>query len=170
MYVGTLVQANQSTGACTWSPQTGMSTTGKRRAVEAEFEDLPNCTWEEYCSRHGIQCALKAKTLLLKLAGRLRKSSVEEVPPMYNAMGRQSGKEPLICWLWGLEADFIGNDDEYLLGVMYEFCRDSNDKDLTQLADEVLEDRRKYIIVKERIWTRYLRRPVVHMEPDFDSG
>ena len=144
--------------------------TGKTQAVESEFEDLPNCTWEEHCSRHGIQSALKAKTLLLKLAGRLRKSSVEEVPPMYNAMGRQSGKEPLICWLWGLEADFIGNDDKYLLGVMYEFCRDSNDKDLTQLADEVLEDRRKYIIVKERIWTRYLRRPVVHMEPDFDSG
>ena len=169
MYVGTLVQANQSTGACTWSPQTGMSTTGKRRAVESEFEDLPNCTWEEYCSRHGIQCALKAKTLLLKLAGKLRASGVEEVPPMYDALGRQNGKEPLICWLWGLEADFIA-DDEYLLSVMYEFCRDSNDKDLTQLADEVLEDRRKYIIVKVRIGTRYLGRPVVHMEPDFDSG
>ena len=163
-----MVQATQSTGACTWSPQTGMSTTGKRRAVESKFEDLPNCTWEEYCSRHGIQSALKAKTLLLKLAGRLRKSSVEEVPPMYNAMGRQSGKEPLICWLWGLEADFIGNDDKYLLGVMYEFCRDSNDKDLTQLADEVLEDRRKYIIVKTVYLTRRLRVPVEHMEPDFD--
>ena len=81
--------------------------TGKTQAVESEFEDLPNCTWEEYCSRHGIQCALKAKTLLLKLAGRLRKSGVEEVPPMYDAMGRQNGKEPLICWLWGLEADFL---------------------------------------------------------------
>ena len=87
---------------------------------------------------------------------------------MYNAMGRQSGKEPLICWLWGLEADFIGNDDEYLLGVMYEFCRDSNDKDLTQLADEVLEDRRKYIIVKTVYLTRRLRAPVEHWEPDFD--
>ena len=87
---------------------------------------------------------------------------------MYNAMGRQSGKEPLICWLWGLEADFIGNDDKYLLGVMYEFCRDSNDKDLTQLADEVLEDRRKYIIVKTVYLTRRLRVPVEHMEPDFD--
>ena len=114
MYVGMLVQATQSTGACTWSPQTGMSTTGKRRAVESEFGDVPNCTWEEYCSRHGIQCALKAKTLLLKLAGKLRTSGVEEVPPMYDAMGRQSGKEPLICWLWGLEADFIA-DDEYNL-------------------------------------------------------
>ena len=164
-----LVQATQSTGACTWSPQTGMSTTGKRRAVESEFGDLPNCTWEEYCSRHGIQCALKAKTLLLKLAGKLRTSGVEEVPPMYDAMGRQNGKEPLICWLWGLEADFIAND-EYLLSVMYEFCRDSNDKDLTQLADEVLEDRRKYMIVKAEYATRYLGKPVEHMEPDFDSG
>ena len=173
MYVGMLVQATQSTGACTWSPQTGMSTTGKRRAVESEFEDLPNCTWEEYCSRHGIQCALKAKTLLLKLAGRLRKSSVEEVPPMYNAMGRQSGKEPLICWLWGLEADFIRDDirdDGYLISVMYEFCRDTNDKDLTQLADEVLEDRRKYMIVKAVYAARHLGTRVEQMEPDFDSG
>ena len=88
---------------------------------------------------------------------------------MYNAMGRQSGKEPLICWLWGLEADFIGNDDEYLLGVMYEFCRDSNDKDLTQLADEVLQDRRKYIKVKEEVGTNYFGKPVRHLEPDFDS-
>ena len=144
--------------------------TGKRRAVESEFGDLPNCTWEEYCSRHGIQCALKAKTLLLKLAGRLRTSSVEEVPPMYNAMGRQSGKEPLICWLWGLEADFIGNDDKYLLGVMYEFCRDSNDKDLTQLADEVLEDRRKYMILKAEYAARYLGELVEPMEPNLDSG
>ena len=147
MYVGTLVQANQSTGACTWSPQTGMSTTGKRQAVESEFEDLPNCTWEEYCSRHGIQCALKAKTLLLKLAGRLRKSSVEEVPPMYNAMGRQSGKDPLICWLWWLEEGFIA-EGTYLLSVMYEFCRDANDKDLEKLANKVLDDRRKYQRVK----------------------
>ena len=104
---GMLVQATQSTGACTWSPQTGMSTTGKRRAVESKFEDLPNCTWEEYCSRHGIQSALKAKTLLLKLAGKLRKSGVEEVPPIFDATGRQNGKEPLICWLWALEADFF---------------------------------------------------------------
>ena len=88
---------------------------------------------------------------------------------MYDAMGRQNGKEPLICWLWGLEADFIGRD-EYLLSVMYEFCRDSNDKDLTQLADEVLEDRRKYIKVKEEVGTKYLGKPVEHMEPDFDSG
>ena len=169
MYVGMLVQATQSTGACTWSPQTGMSTTGKRRAVESEFGDLPNCTWEDYCSRHGIQCALKAKTLLLKLAGKLRTSGVEEVPPMYDAMGRQNGKEPLICWLWGLEADFIGRD-EYLLSVMYEFCRDSNDKDLTQLADEVLEDRRKYMIVKAVCAARHLGTRVELMEPDFDSG
>ena len=168
MYVGMLVQATQSTGACTWSPQTGMSTTGKRRAVESEFGDLPNCTWEEYCSRHGIQCALKAKTLLLKLAGKLRTSGVEEVPPMYDALGRQNGKEPLICWLWGLEADFIV-DDEYLLSVMYEFCRDTNDKDLTQLADEVLQDRRKYIKVKEEVGTKYFGKPVRHLEPDFDS-
>ena len=88
---------------------------------------------------------------------------------MYDAMGRKNGKEPLICWLWGLEADFIG-DDEYLLSVMYEFCRDSNDKDLTQVADEVLEDRRKYIKVKAEVATRYLGKPVEHMEPDFDSG
>ena len=87
---------------------------------------------------------------------------------MYDAMGRQNGKEPLICWLWGLEADFIGRD-EYLLSVMYEFCKDSNDKDLTQLADEVLADRRKYIEVKGRGLTRYLGKPVGHMEPDFDS-
>ena len=169
MYVGMLVQATQSAGASTWSPQTGMSTTGKRRAVESEFGDLPNCTWEEYCSHHGIQSASKAKTLLLKLAGKLRTSGVEEVPPMYDAMGRKNGKEPLICWLWGLEGDFYA-DDEYLLSVMYEFCRDSNDKDLTQLADEVLEDRRKYIIAKAKVATRYLGKPVEHMEPDFDSG
>ena len=53
---------------------------------------------------------------------------------------------------------------------MYEFCRDSNDKDLTQLADEVLEDRRKYMIVKAEYATRYLGKPVEYMEPDFDSG
>ena len=153
----------------TWSPQTGMSTTGKRRAVESEFEDLPNCTWEEYCSRHGIQCALKAKTLLLKLAGKLRTSGVEEVPPMYDALGRQNGKEPLICWLWGLEAGFMDND-EYLLSLMHEFCSDSNDKDLTQLADEVLEDRRKYMILKAEYVARYLGEPVEPMEPNLDSG
>ena len=169
MYVGTLVQATQSTGACTWSPQTGMSTTGKRRAIESEFGDLPNCTWEEYCSRHGIQCALKAKTLLLKLAGKLRTSGVEEVPPMYDAMGRQNGKEPLICWLRGLEADLFDNHDEYLLSVMREFCRDSNDKDLTQLANEVLEDRRKYVLAKAEAATRYYGEPVQPWEPDFDS-
>ena len=28
---------------------------------------------------------------------------MEEVPPMYDALGRQNGKEPLICWLWGLK-------------------------------------------------------------------
>ena len=84
---------------------------------------------------------------------------------MYDAMGRQSGKEPLICWLWGLEADFIGNDDEYLLGVMYEFCRDSNDKDLTQLADEVLEDRRRYARAKAEAAIRYYGEPVQHSEP-----
>ena len=94
---------------------------------------------------------------------------MEEVPPMYDAMGRQNGKEPLICWLWGLEADFIAHD-EYLLSVMYEFCRDSNDKDLTQLADEVLEDRRKYLILKAWDAARRLGVPVEHMEPDFDSG
>ena len=88
---------------------------------------------------------------------------------MYDAMGRQNGKEPLICWLWGLEADFIA-DDEYLLSVMYEFCSDSNDKDLTQLADEVLEDRRKYMILKAEYATRYLGEPVEPMEPDLDSG
>ena len=88
---------------------------------------------------------------------------------MYDAMGRQNGKEPLICWLWGLEADFIAND-EYLLSVMYEFCRDSNDKDLTQLADEELEDRRKYMIVKAVYAARHLGTRVELMEPDFDSG
>ena len=143
--------------------------TGKTQAVESEFEDLPNCTWEEHCSRHGIQSALKAKTLLLKLAGKLRKSGVEEVPPIFDATGRQNGKEPLICWLWALEADFFLENDEYLLSVMYECCRDSNDKDLTQLADEVLQDRRKYIKVKEEVGTKYLGKPVKHMEPDFDS-
>ena len=91
---------------------------------------------------------------------------------MYDAMGRQNGKEPLICWLWGLEADFMDND-EYLLSLMHEFCSDSNDKDLTQLADEVLEDRRKYMIVKARCAARCLgrltesqeRRPTPHRVP-----
>ena len=69
----------------------------------------------------------------------------------------------------GARSRFFANDDEYLLSVMYEFCRDSNDKDLTQLADEVLADRRKYIEVKVRVSTRYLGKPVEHMEPDFDS-
>ena len=83
---------------------------------------------------------------------------------MYDAMGRQNGKEPLICWLWGLEADFIAHD-EYLLSVMYEFCRDSNDKDLTQLADEVLEDRGKYMILKAEFAIRCYGEPVQHSEP-----
>ena len=82
MYVSILVQATQSTKVCTWSSQAGMATAGGRRAVESELEDLPNCTWEEYCSRHEIQSPLKAKTLLLKLAGKLNKSCVEEVPWM----------------------------------------------------------------------------------------
>ena len=97
---------------------------------------------------------------------------MEEVPPIYEALGRQDGKEPLICWLWGLEADFIRDDirdDGYLISVMYEFCRDTNDKDLTQLADEVLQDRRKYIKVKEKVGTKYFGKPVRHLEPDFDS-
>ena len=49
---------------------------------------------------------------------------MEEVPPMYVALGQECGKEPLICWLWGLEGDFIA-EGTYLLSVMYEFCRDS---------------------------------------------
>ena len=52
---------------------------------------------------------------------------MEEVPPMYDAMGRQNGKEPLICWLWGLEADFIPQNG-YLISVMNEFCRDTMTK------------------------------------------
>ena len=53
---------------------------------------------------------------------------------------------------------------------MYEFCRDTNDKDLTQLADEELEDRRKYMIVKAVYAARHLGTRVELMEPDFDSG
>ena len=87
---------------------------------------------------------------------------------MYDAMGRQNGKEPLICWLWGLEGDFTA-EDAYLLSVMYEFCRDSNDKDLDQLADEVLDDRRKYQRVKADDAARRFGKPLGYIEPDFDS-
>ena len=82
MYVSSLIQATQSTNLCTWSSQTGMAMARGRRVIESELEDLPNCTWEEYCSRHEIQSPLKAKTLLLKLVGKLNKSCVEEVPWM----------------------------------------------------------------------------------------
>ena len=67
MYVSSLIQATQSTNLCTWSSQTGMAMARGRRVIESELEDLPNCTWEEYCSRHEIQSPLKAKTLLLTL-------------------------------------------------------------------------------------------------------
>ena len=87
---------------------------------------------------------------------------------MYNAMGRQSGKEPLICWLWGLEEDFIA-EGTYLLSVMYEFCRDANDKDLEKLANKVLDDRRKYQRAKADAAARRFGKPLGYIEPDFDS-
>ena len=142
MYVAILVPATQLTEMCTWSPQDRMMS-ANMRTVESSLMDLPVCAWNEYCSRHEIQCPWKAEKLLLKLAGKLRSGGVERVPPIYVALGQQYGKDPLICWLWWLEEGFIA-EGTYLLSVMYEFCRDANDKDLEKLANKVLDDRRKY--------------------------
>ena len=57
MYVGTLVQANQSTGACTWSPQTGMWMTGNSLEVLRQLlPPRPGCHIERHrCKTEGQQ-------------------------------------------------------------------------------------------------------------------
>ena len=57
MYVGMLVQATQSTGACTWSPQTGMWMTGNSLEVLRQLlPPRPGCHIERHrCKTEGQQ-------------------------------------------------------------------------------------------------------------------
>jgi hypothetical protein len=123
----------------------------------SEVHELPGCTWAELARAMNVTSPEKASQLLDKIAGKFWRSRVEGVPQPILHLAEFVHVNPYVAWMWTLSPDFFlpgepkNREDPgeyYLLHVMREYCRDPMQKDMDELAVEIMGDRRRYSDVR----------------------
>ena len=129
-------------------------------------EDLPGCSWEEFCEVVGIERPDWAQELLRRIAGRYRNSGTEALPAAIVEQAARISKDPYVLWMRATHIDFRGEpegmpmqdnpmeaDSYYLLHVMTRQCK-GQVKDWASLADECMNDKELYRQVKLQVLHR----------------
>jgi len=119
----------------------------------SEVHELPACTWAAFARAMNITSPEKASQPLDKIAGKFRRSRVEGVPLPILHLAASVHANPYVAWMWTLTPDFFlpgepeNRDDPgeyYLIHVMRQYCKDSMQKDMDELAVEIMGDIRDY--------------------------
>ena len=128
-----------------------------RALNDTDPKELPSLPWKGWCRESGIQSAEVARTFLNELAKLYYKTSEAALPTDVMQESADLGKDPYVDWIWTVTPDFrlephgmsVKDPDQlYLLDVMKEFCRDDESRDLSQLAQECMDDRRGYLVAR----------------------
>ena len=127
---------------------------------------IPQMTWGCFAAQVGVEQPLWAVDFLRTLCSHFRVSEAAELPTEMTTLGQLLHTDPYIVFLHALAPEWRGEctgmpyqgnprciEEHYLLYMMVQQCT-GTPKDLQRLANEAMEDRKRYAIVRKRVAAR----------------
>lgn len=141
--------------------------------MNGPLQQLPDCSWQDFCVAMDIKQSTWAAEFLRCLAVHFRESQTEDLPNACIVKAEFHGKDPYVVWVWMLTPNFRDEppsmamradarvaDNYYLLQLMREKCKEEP-KNWKNLAAEVMSDFACYYQLQQRV--------AAHFKLPFDS-